>query len=103
MLLSQTIITETSPEQRALLYNALLFFKTHAQEAFAESVIQDDSKLFKDFYRHTDKELQQLINDLFADTHIDELDYIRQFNRQYIKGSGFISNQSKDVLHLEGQ
>ncbi len=78
------IITQLSPAERALLHQALLFFKEHSQEAFAETIVKDHSTIYKEFYKYAETTTTDLMNKLFADCLIDDMEFIKHFNKQWI-------------------
>ncbi len=71
-----------STEQKSLLYAALLFYKSHAEEAHAEVIINDRSPIAKKFFALVEQTVKELMQELFGETHIDELDFTRSFNQR---------------------
>lgn len=84
---------QLTPAERALLHTALLFFKEHAQEAFSETIVKDQSNIYKEFYKYAETTTNDLMNKIFAECFIDDMDFIKQFNKQWIAAKNMINEK----------
>lgn len=79
-----TLTNELQPNERALLYTAMLFFKRQNEQCLSTAILSDQDKILKDFHKYTDTQTKQLINKLFGDCFPEDLEFLSYFN-QYIK------------------
>lgn len=87
-------ITDLSPAEQSLIYNALLFFKQNAEDAFAECITTSGHPTVnRIFFAHAEKSVKDIINKLFAETFIDELDFVKHFHKNFPEIKALLENQ----------
>lgn len=79
-----TLTNHFSPAERALLHATLLHIKEQNQEQqIADSINRNSqAKLYKEFQTFTDATLNELLQKLFHDCFLEDLDFIKQFAKQ---------------------
>lgn len=82
--ISKSIIDNLTPGQQALLHGALVYFKEHIETALAHHTLSDGPVLYRRFFDYSEKEVKELIAVLFADTFIDQENFIKEFNDYHI-------------------
>jgi hypothetical protein len=78
-----SVINELTPPQRALLHSALLYMKNNIKQEFADIVLNGESDLYREFYTYTEKQITELINQLFAHCFIEDMEFIQHFKAAY--------------------
>lgn len=77
------VINELTPAQRALLHSSLLYMKNNIKQEFADIVLNGESDLYMEFYTYTEKQITDLLNTLFAECFIDDMEFIQHFKAAY--------------------
>ena len=75
-----SIINQLEPNERALLYTAMLFFKNRSEQSLAESMLTPTTTALREFYKYTDNEAKALMNKLFAECFPEDLEFVKHFN-----------------------
>ena len=87
-------IETLTPAQRALLHSALMFLKQNAKSSFSAAVITGSSPVYQEFYSFTQREIKQLMQLLFGNCIVNEEDFIKHFNDEYLSALNSNSNIS---------
>lgn len=70
----------TRPEI-SLLYNALLYYKEQSENALASAVLHNGGQLQKDLFKYVEQSTKALLQKIFGETFIDELELTEHFNK----------------------
>lgn len=96
-------IEQLQPHQQQLVYNALLFFKCNIEEAFAECVTTaGHPTVNKYFFAYAEKEIKQIMQQLFGNTVIDEMLFVKHFNQNFTEIKSLLENRTTSPTTKEG-
>jgi hypothetical protein len=79
----QHLILQMQPQQRALLYTALLCFKNQVEQNLGETILAKEPVALAEFYSYTQNETNALIQTLFAECFPEDLELLQHFVAQW--------------------
>jgi hypothetical protein len=77
-----TLTNHFTTAERALLHATLLHIKEQNAIQKAIDKIDNPSNVLKEFYNFTEATMDQLIEKLFHDCFLEDLDFIKEFAKQ---------------------
>lgn len=79
-----TLTNDFTPAQRAFLHQALIHIKEqNADQKVIDTITPDrPAKIFQEFQQFADNTIEELLQKLFHDCFLEDLDFVKHFAKQ---------------------